>query len=55
VNDPDTRPDQYMPPMPPPIPPIPPGPGAAARFFSSGISDTSASVVRRRDAMDAEF
>ena len=37
------------------IPPIPPAPGAGAYFFSSGISDTSASVVSRSAAMDAEF
>ena len=37
------------------IPPIPPAPGADASFFSSGISATSASVVSRSDAIDAEF
>ncbi len=34
---------------------IPPAPGLGGCFFSSGISDTSASVVSRREAMDAEF
>ena len=36
--------------MPPPWPP-----GIGASFFSSGISDTSASVVSSSDAMDDEF
>src|SRR5262249_29651503 len=40
---------QYMPPMPPGPP------GDAASFFSSGISDTRASVVRSSDAMDEAF
>ena len=33
----------------------PPGIGGAASFFSSGISETSASVVRRSDAIDEAF
>jgi len=40
---------QYIPPMPPP-------PGiAGASFLSSGISETSASVVSRSDAIDEAF
>jgi len=41
---------QYIPPMPPPWPP-----GIGGSFFSSGISETSASVVRSSEAMDDEF
>ena len=37
------------------IPPMPPGPPAGASFFSSGISETMASVVRRSEAIDAAF
>src|SRR6266545_4117658 len=42
--------NQYI----PPIPPGPPGPPAAS-FFSSGISEMSASVVSSRLAIDEEF
>src|SRR5438105_14309815 len=41
---------QYIPPMPPPWPP-----GIGASFFSSGISETSASVVSNSEAIDEEF
>ena len=55
-NLPALRGGQRLPPhRTPPERPIPPAPGAGASFFSSGISATSASVVSRSDAMDAEF
>ncbi len=37
------------------IPPIPPAPAAGMSLVFSGISDTSASVVSIREAMDAAF
>jgi hypothetical protein len=37
------------------IPPIPPPGGIEGASFSSGISDTTASVVNRRPAIDAAF
>ena len=37
------------------MPPMPPPPGDGASFFSSGISETSASVVSSSEAIDEAF